>query len=168
MNLFLPTVLLLTTLLLCYAGYCYLVLDKRQENQTVSNPDLFRNLDDKDYDQPDVHLQRMAWAWNITESGSLSCSPFQIMTGSERRALPATAMRGAWCGPPETDMKNKIDTAAAIANTSTYVKVAAAHADHMRRGQRRQPSSTSKAAFSKIFLLASTSKSTRRRLTTRP
>ena len=49
-----------------------------------------RNLDDKDYEQPDVHLQRMAWAWNITESDSLSCSPFQIMTGSEPRAMPAT------------------------------------------------------------------------------
>ena len=30
-------------------------------------------------------------------------------------------------------MNKKIDTAAVIANTSTYVKVAAAHADHMRR-----------------------------------
>ena len=89
--------------------------------------------DDKEYDQPDVHLQRMAWAWNITESDSLSCSPFQVMAGSEPRALPATAMRGAWCAPPETDMNKKIDTAAVIANTSTYVKVAAAHADHMRR-----------------------------------
>ena len=81
-----------------------------------------------------ARCQRLTPVDNITESDSLSCSPFQIMTGSEpRRALPATAMRGAWCAPPETDMNKKINTDAIIESTSTYVKVAAAHADHMRR-----------------------------------
>jgi len=47
--LFLTIVLGLTTLLLCYAGYVFLVVDKREEKQMLENPELFDELDDKDY-----------------------------------------------------------------------------------------------------------------------
>lgn len=49
MNLFLPVTLVLTTLLLCYAAYCYLVVDKRHEKQVLANPELFEQIDDKNY-----------------------------------------------------------------------------------------------------------------------
>ena len=73
----------------------------------------------------------MAWAWNITESDSLSCSPFQIMHGSEPRTIPANCMTGVWCQPPDSD--GKIDVDAIAKNVSTYIKIAADHADYMRR-----------------------------------
>jgi hypothetical protein len=47
--LFLFLVLSLTTALLCYAGYVFLIVDKRQQKQIESNPDLFNKLDDKEY-----------------------------------------------------------------------------------------------------------------------
>jgi len=47
---FLGIVLVCTTLLLCYAGYVFLIVDRRQEKQVLQNPELFDALDDKDYD----------------------------------------------------------------------------------------------------------------------
>lgn len=47
--LFLTIVLLLTTLLLCYAGYVFLIVDKRETEKQLENPELFDELDDKDY-----------------------------------------------------------------------------------------------------------------------
>ena len=47
--LFLTVVLVCTTVLLCYAGYIFLIVDKRQAKQVLSNPELFDALDDKDY-----------------------------------------------------------------------------------------------------------------------
>lgn len=47
---FLSLVLLITTVLLCYAGYIFLIVDKRQAKQVLQNPELFNALDDKDYD----------------------------------------------------------------------------------------------------------------------
>ena len=90
-----------------------------------------RNLSDADYADARRHVQRMAWAWNITESDSLSCSPFQIMCGSEPRTIPTSCMTGVWCQPPDSD--GKIDVDAITKNVSTYVKIAAEHADYMRR-----------------------------------
>jgi len=46
---FLTLVLLLTTSLLCYAGYIFLVVDKRQEKQVLENPEVYEALDDKQY-----------------------------------------------------------------------------------------------------------------------
>ena len=46
---FLSTVLLLVTLLLCYAGYVFLVVDRRTEEAVLSDPDLYDALDDKNY-----------------------------------------------------------------------------------------------------------------------
>jgi len=46
---FLTVVLLLTTALLCYAGYVFLIVDKRQEKQILENPEVYEQLDDKDY-----------------------------------------------------------------------------------------------------------------------
>lgn len=46
---FLTIVLGLTTLLLCYAGYIFLVVDKRQDKQILENPELYDELDDKEY-----------------------------------------------------------------------------------------------------------------------
>ncbi len=47
--LFLTLILGLTTLLLCYAGYVFLIVDKRQEKQILENPEVYESLDDKDY-----------------------------------------------------------------------------------------------------------------------
>jgi len=49
MAVFLFLVLSLTTLLLCYAGYIFLVVDRRQESKVLEDPDLFEALDDKNY-----------------------------------------------------------------------------------------------------------------------
>ena len=46
---FLATTLTLTTLLLCYAGYVFLVVDRRQEAAVLEDPDLYEALDDKNY-----------------------------------------------------------------------------------------------------------------------
>mmetsp|Transcript_68002 Transcript_68002/g.164433 ORF Transcript_68002/g.164433 Transcript_68002/m.164433 type:complete len:303 (+) Transcript_68002:29-937(+) len=45
----LGVILLLTTLLLCYAGYMFLVVDKKEHQQMLENPELYDELDDKDY-----------------------------------------------------------------------------------------------------------------------
>jgi len=47
--LFLIVILTLTTGLLCYAGYIFLIVDKRAAKQLESNPDVFSKLDDKEY-----------------------------------------------------------------------------------------------------------------------
>ena len=46
-----------------------------------------------DYNNIEDHLQRMAFAWNSTISESLSVSPFEIMTGTQARSIPDSAMR---------------------------------------------------------------------------
>lgn len=46
---FFGLILLATTLLLCYAGYIFLVVDKRTEKQMQENPDLFDAIDDDSY-----------------------------------------------------------------------------------------------------------------------
>jgi len=48
--LFLTSVLLFTTLLLCYAGYIFLIVDKRTERKIMENSELFDAIDDKTYD----------------------------------------------------------------------------------------------------------------------
>jgi len=45
----LGVILLLTTLLLCYAGYMFLVVDKKEAQAFLENPELYDQLDDKDY-----------------------------------------------------------------------------------------------------------------------
>ena len=47
--LFLSVILLLVTLLLCYAGYIFLVVDKRSDAKVLEDPELFDALDDKNY-----------------------------------------------------------------------------------------------------------------------
>tara|TARA_B100000519_G_scaffold167414_1_gene151712 strand:+ start:11 stop:223 length:213 start_codon:yes stop_codon:yes gene_type:complete len=47
--LFLSITLLLTTLLLCYAGYIFLIVDKQQDAKVLEDPDLYEQLDDKNY-----------------------------------------------------------------------------------------------------------------------
>lgn len=47
--LFLSVVLTLVTLLLCYAGYIFLVVDRRTETAVLEDPDLYDALDDKNY-----------------------------------------------------------------------------------------------------------------------
>jgi hypothetical protein len=47
---FLFFVLVATTSLLCYAGYIFLIVDKRQAKQVLENPDIYEALDDKEYD----------------------------------------------------------------------------------------------------------------------
>jgi len=48
--LFLSVVLFLTTGLLCYAGYIFLIVDRRQDTKMLENTELFEALDDKNYD----------------------------------------------------------------------------------------------------------------------
>jgi len=50
MHIFLFLVLSLTTLLLCYAGYIFLVVDRRAETKMVEDGELFQAIDDKNYD----------------------------------------------------------------------------------------------------------------------
>ena len=50
MAVFLFVILTLTTLLLCYAGYMFLVVDRRQEKKILEDTDLFEALDSKNYD----------------------------------------------------------------------------------------------------------------------
>ena len=47
--LFLGLVLAAATALLCYAGYVFLIVDKRETEKQLENPELFDELDDKDY-----------------------------------------------------------------------------------------------------------------------
>ena len=46
---FLGVVLAVTTILLCYAGYVFLIVDKRQQKQIEDSPEVFSQLDDKEY-----------------------------------------------------------------------------------------------------------------------
>lgn len=43
-------VLLITTALLCYAGYIFLIVDRRQESSMQDDTDLFEAIDNKNYD----------------------------------------------------------------------------------------------------------------------
>ena len=47
--LFLSVILFLVTLLLCYAGYVFLVVDRRTEAAVLEDPDLYEALDEKNY-----------------------------------------------------------------------------------------------------------------------
>ena len=49
-SVFLGIVLTLTTALLCYAGYIFLIVDRRQDSAMLENTDLYDALDDKNYD----------------------------------------------------------------------------------------------------------------------
>jgi len=46
----LVVVLALTTVLLCYAGYIFLIVDRRQDNCSFVDKDLFNAIDNKNYD----------------------------------------------------------------------------------------------------------------------
>lgn len=46
---FLATTLVLVTLLLCYAGYVFLIVDRREEAAVLEDPELYEALDDKNY-----------------------------------------------------------------------------------------------------------------------
>ena len=46
---FLATTLVLVTLLLCYAGYVFLIVDRREEAAVLEVPELYEALDDKNY-----------------------------------------------------------------------------------------------------------------------
>lgn len=47
---FLSITLFLVTMLLCYAGYIFLVVDRRADSAALEDPDLYDALDDKNYD----------------------------------------------------------------------------------------------------------------------
>lgn len=50
MAVFLFAILGLVTLLLCYAGYIFLIVDRREDAKVLEDPDLFDALDSKNYD----------------------------------------------------------------------------------------------------------------------
>ena len=95
-----------------------------------------RDMTDAQYDNFDDHLQRIAWAWNVTDSESLSVSPFEVMTGTVPRTLPASAMQTAWMTPPDVGTDDNgtrpTDVDALREATNEYIKVAAEHGDFMR------------------------------------
>ena len=78
---FLFFVLLGTTALLCYAGYIFLIVDKREAKQVLENPEVYEALDDKEYDfELPIEIQEYE---ELRESKPADkCEPH------EQRALP--------------------------------------------------------------------------------
>ena len=86
-----------------------------------------RSMSDEDYQFVDRHLQKMAWAWNTTLSDSLTCSPFEVMTGALPRGAAECAMRS-----PD-DAVHDLDIAAIRDAAAQYREIAKVHGDYMRQ-----------------------------------
>lgn len=91
---FLMFVLMVTTLLLCYAGYIFLIVDKRQAKQVLSNPELFSALDDKDYN--------FELPSEIDEYDTLRDSK-----PTDKRALPVALLKRAMADIPRIEQLEK-------------------------------------------------------------
>ena len=86
-----------------------------------------RGLSDAEYAESQRFLPAFRWAWNTTISESLSVRPFEVMTGATPRSaadaiIPRTQGAGADLDP------SKIRVSA-----EEFTRIAAAHADHMRK-----------------------------------
>jgi len=87
-------ILLLTTLLLCYAGYMFLVVDKKESQQMLENPELYDELDDKDY-----HFDLPA---EIDEYEDVRASK-----PTDKRTLPVALLKRAMADIPRIEQLEK-------------------------------------------------------------
>lgn len=92
--LFLTIVLVCTTVLLCYAGYIFLIVDKRQAKQILSNPELFDALDDKDYN---FELPVEIDDYEETKAGK----------PTDKRTLPVALLKRAMADIPRIEQLEK-------------------------------------------------------------
>jgi len=91
---FLSIVLMVTTVLLCYAGYIFLIVDKRQAKQVLQNPELFSALDDKEY--------------NFELPGEIEeYEELRAKAPSDKRALPYALLKRAMADIPRIEQLEK-------------------------------------------------------------
>lgn len=84
----------MTTLLLCYAGYMFLVVDKKESQQMLENPELYDELDDKDY-----HFDLPA---EIDEYEDVRASK-----PTDKRTLPVALLKRAMADIPRIEQLEK-------------------------------------------------------------
>ena len=89
---FLMLVMALTTGLLLYAGYVFLVVDKRQQKQIDENPEVFSKLDDKEY-----HFDLPA---EVEEYDELRDSK-----PADKRTLPVALLKRAMADIPRIEVE---------------------------------------------------------------
>ena len=107
---FLTIILLMVTLLLCYAGYVFLVVDRRSEAAVLDDPDLFDALDDKNYNfelPAEVETYEDLRLTEPTDKCAPARRPPVLPAAARARSrslAPRTARRsverGALCGGP--------------------------------------------------------------------
>lgn len=127
----LTLVLGLTTLLLCYAGYIFFVVDKRQDKQYLENPELYDELDDKDYNfilpgeideyeetrsscptdkcaatTPPIGLRALAGL----PQGLVQCRPASLCSESRARVWPSPSVRAACLAPLLSLLRSPTDS----------------------------------------------------------
>lgn len=91
---FLSLVLVCTTVLLCYAGYIFLIVDKRQAKQVLQNPELFNALDDKDY--------------NFELPGEIDeYEDLRLSKPTDKRTLPVALLKRAMADIPRIEQLEK-------------------------------------------------------------
>jgi hypothetical protein len=86
-----------------------------------------RQLSDEEYEDITRHLPAIAWGWNSTVSDSLSVRPFEVMSGASPRG-PGDAVIARQQDPTAT-----LQIGSIRASASEFIRIAAAHGDHMRR-----------------------------------
>ena len=86
-----------------------------------------RSLSDKEYQNVGDYLQSMAFAWNSTESESLTVSPFNVMTGTTPRTIADGILA------PTIESRGDLDIPAICASAAEYTRIARANADYMRK-----------------------------------
>jgi len=84
----------LTTLLLCYAGYMFIVVDKKEAAKMLENPELYDELDDKDY-----HFDLPA---EIDEYEDV-----RLSKPTDKRTLPVALLKRAMADIPRIEQLEK-------------------------------------------------------------
>jgi len=92
--LFLSIMLMFTTGLLCYAGYLFLIVDRRQESKMLENVELFDKLDDKNYD------------FELPEEIE-TYEELQESQPGDKRALPMALLKRAMADIPRIEQLEK-------------------------------------------------------------
>ena len=87
-----------------------------------------RGLNDDEYADVAAHLQRIAWAWNTTNSCSTTVSPFEVMTGCEPCDIPAAVSR-------EGQKRRRLNVNRIRESAAEYIRIAKLNADHNRKLQ---------------------------------
>jgi len=91
---FLGLVLTVTTLLLCYAGYIFLIVDRRQQKQVLLNPEIFAALDDKEYN------------FDLPEEVD-NYDELRTNKPSDKRTLPVALLKRAMADIPRIEQLEK-------------------------------------------------------------